>query len=50
VDDERLRVLACGGLAVGAVLGMAGTFAPSPSVRSWNAAAERRRAAEWTRS
>jgi hypothetical protein len=34
VDDKRLRVLASGGLAVGAVLGMAGTFAPSASVRS----------------
>jgi hypothetical protein len=33
VDDRRLRVLASGGLAVGAVLGMAGTLSPSPSLR-----------------
>lgn len=33
MDDRRLRVLASGGLAVGAVLGMAGTFAPSASLR-----------------
>lgn len=34
MDDKRFRVLASGGLAVGAVLGMAGTLAPSPSMRS----------------
>ena len=33
MSDKRLRVLASGGLAVGAVFGMAGTFAPSPSLR-----------------
>jgi hypothetical protein len=32
--DSRLRLIASGGLAVGAVLGMAGTFAPSASLRS----------------
>ena len=33
MDDRRVRVVASAGLAVGAVLGMAGTFAPSPSLR-----------------
>ena len=32
MDDRRVRVVASVGLAVGAVLGMAGTFAPSPSL------------------
>jgi hypothetical protein len=33
VDDKSLRVLASVGLAVGGVLGLAGTFAPSASFR-----------------
>ena len=33
MNDKRLRVLASIGLAVGGVLGMAGTFAPSASLR-----------------
>jgi hypothetical protein len=33
VSDSGLRVLAATGLAVGAVFGMAGTFAPSASLR-----------------
>lgn len=33
MNDKRLRVLASVGLAVGGVLGMAGTFAPSASLR-----------------
>jgi hypothetical protein len=33
VHDKRLRILASIGLAVGAVCGMAGTFAPSASLR-----------------
>ena len=33
MDDRRVRVVASVGLAVGAVFGMAGTFAPSPSLR-----------------
>lgn len=33
MDDRRLRVLASVGLAVGGVLGLAGTFAPSASLR-----------------
>jgi hypothetical protein len=33
VDDRRLKVLASIGLGVGGVLGMAGTFAPSVSLR-----------------
>jgi hypothetical protein len=37
VSDRKLKVLASVGLAVGGVLGMAGTFAPSASLRglSW---------------
>lgn len=34
MNDRRLRVLASIGLAVGGVLGMAGTFAPSASLRA----------------
>lgn len=34
MSDERLRVLAAGGLVVGAALGMAGSFAPSPELRA----------------
>lgn len=33
VDDRKLKVVASVGLAVGGVLGMAGTFAPSASLR-----------------
>ena len=33
MNDQRLNVLASVGLAVGGVLGMAGTFAPSASLR-----------------
>jgi hypothetical protein len=33
MDDRSVRVVASAGLAVGAVFGMAGTFAPSPSLR-----------------
>jgi len=33
MNDKQLRVLASAGLAVGGVLGMAGTFAPSPALR-----------------
>jgi hypothetical protein len=33
MDDRRLRRIASGGLAVGAVFGMAGSFAPSPPLR-----------------
>ncbi|MGE3154369.1 MAG: hypothetical protein AB7G48_17235 [Nitrospiraceae bacterium] len=33
MNDRRLRVLASIGLAVGGVLGMAGTFAPSAALR-----------------
>jgi hypothetical protein len=33
VSDSRLRLIAAGGLVLGAVLGMAGTFAPSASLR-----------------
>jgi hypothetical protein len=33
VDDKRTRVVASSGLAVGAVFGIAGTFAPSPALR-----------------
>ena len=33
MNDKGLRVLASIGLAVGGVFGMAGTFAPSPSLR-----------------
>ena len=33
MNDQRLRMLASVGLAVGGVLGMAGTFAPSASLR-----------------
>jgi len=37
MSDARLRLLAAFGLVIGALLGMAGTFAPSPSFRglSW---------------
>jgi hypothetical protein len=34
VGDKYLTVLASVGLTVGGVLGLAGTFAPSPSLRS----------------
>lgn len=34
MSDERLRVVAAAGLVVGAVLGMAGTFTPSPALRA----------------
>lgn len=34
MSDERLRVVAAAGLVVGAVLGMAGTFVPSPALRA----------------
>jgi hypothetical protein len=33
MEDRRLRVVASCGLAVGGILGMAGSFAPSPSLR-----------------
>lgn len=33
MSDERLRTSAAAGLVLGAVLGMAGTFAPSPALR-----------------
>jgi hypothetical protein len=33
VSDRRLRLVASSGLVIGAVLGMAGTFAPSASLR-----------------
>jgi hypothetical protein len=33
MSDSRLRRIAAAGLVVGAILGMAGTFAPSPSLR-----------------
>ena len=33
MSDSRLRLIAAIGLAIGAVLGMAGTFAPSASLR-----------------
>ena len=33
MSDSRLRVIAAFALVIGAVLGMAGTFAPSPSLR-----------------
>jgi hypothetical protein len=33
MSDQRPRLLAPGGLVIGAVLGMAGTFVPSPSLR-----------------
>lgn len=33
MSDRRVRLLAPSGLVIGGVLGMAGTFAPSPSVR-----------------
>lgn len=33
MNDARLRLIASIGLVVGAVLGMAGTFAPSASLR-----------------
>jgi hypothetical protein len=37
MSDARLRLMAAIGLVIGALLGMAGTFAPSPSFRglSW---------------
>jgi len=34
MSDERLRVVAGTGLVVGALLGMAGSFAPSPELRA----------------
>lgn len=34
MDDTRTSVLASGGLVLGAVMGMAGTFVSSPSLRS----------------
>ena len=33
MSDARLRLIAAGGLVIGAVLGMAGTFAPSAALR-----------------
>ena len=33
MSDSRLRRIAAAGLVVGAILGMAGTFAPSASLR-----------------
>ena len=33
MSDARLRLMAAIGLVIGALLGMAGTFAPSPSLR-----------------
>ena len=33
MSDERLRKVAAGGLVIGALLGMAGTFAPSAELR-----------------
>ena len=33
MSDPRLRLIAAGGLVIGAVLGMAGTFTPSASLR-----------------
>ena len=33
MSDSRLRLIAAIGLVIGAVLGMAGTFAPSASLR-----------------
>jgi hypothetical protein len=33
MSDERLRAVAAAGLVIGALLGMAGSFAPSPSLR-----------------
>ena len=33
MSDERLRMLASAGLVVGALLGIAGTFAPTPELR-----------------
>ena len=33
MSDSRLRLIAASGLVIGAVLGMAGTFAPSASLR-----------------
>jgi len=33
VSERRLRLIAASGLIIGAVLGMAGTFAPSASLR-----------------
>ena len=33
MNEKRLRVIAAVGLAVGGVFGMAGTFAPSSSLR-----------------
>lgn len=32
-DDRRLRTIACTGLVLGGIFGMAGTFAPSASLR-----------------
>ena len=33
MNEKRLRIIASVGLAIGGLLGMAGTFAPSPSLR-----------------
>lgn len=33
MTDERLRVVAAAGLVIGALLGMAGSFAPTPALR-----------------
>ena len=39
MSDERIRVVAAAGLVVGALLGMAGSFAPTPELRAlaWGA-------------
>jgi hypothetical protein len=34
MSEERLRLVAASGLTVGALLGMAGTFAPTPALRA----------------
>ena len=34
MSDERLRVIAATGLVIGALLGIAGSFAPSPQLRA----------------
>ena len=34
MSEERLRLVAAGGLTVGALLGMAGAFAPTPALRA----------------
>jgi hypothetical protein len=39
MSDERLRFVTAAGLVIGALLGMAGTFAPSAQIRglAWGA-------------